>query len=1125
MSLFGEEAFDLKAEVDNLREDPDDTSPQSMLIHNALDATNMESIERRIRDPHALSEHTTYTTLRDLCRSAKRTSAHPKQAELVDITMTTVDHVEFITGAQRAEYAQKIVIFIGILLRAFHLQLKGARIDTSAKSRVRFQDPQDSELFDQLTTVLSGLSRILKHPFRPNEIEYPQAFADLYMEPLFRFLELNDIFMDPVLNVLAVAVRAQHQQDVVRDRLVTLIKFYDTKAAKVGQFVVSMYKRGLVDFADTFYRKVCIQEFETDNSRDEKGFSLILELICAELPQLCADNFKLTCELLDSRSRTIRSSGVHCLTKAVLLLSDEANGVESSAKIKRGVELLEKHQHDEWHIARSRVVKACGQILKKMVDAISQHELNGYFNTFTNIAAERTRDKSVAIRKAAFDLMSNLLEHNWYSQNEIPLEIEACDRGLKQLDEEIQSFRNEHPELDQSSSGGESSEDPNEIQVDRQRLVLLQMREKMWSDAKDFIVKVNEAISWASKLLKSKRKADIMTAMQFFVTVDSFVIPIPRETIRALTHLVWTRGGGGENKEVIQELIKTFNMLYFTFDSSASEGTIGVRVAYNLMILTEDATINDLNSLEKLLVLGQESDDSDPSPMTIFRFSETTIMSLWEIYRNTDAEKRVTIQQREAAAVVLSMLSINHPDVANVGYQDLLDIGFGVHALQSYKLAKYTCRVVQSLSKREIRKLFQEPIITLLLKPAKSLEWFGFATEALRALNAISSVEKGIFAQVISRFVEQVYDKSTDYSEQDRQDLFAQLLFVVGESIIKVLLYLDQCNTQFSQSNQGKTRAVEGDDLAQAVASTSDVAMTRFTNLMNIVRDEDLLFNPSSIFAPFTRILPSLIMEDLTREADNSVKGETFSRMLQIAASTAFVKFMCASYTFCDENVERLYALITKSRDDAIRSGLLIALGDLNILFNQVTEKYMDPLFTSLNDESLIVKRTCVVNLTFLIMGDKIKIKGSLGMMAQCLVSEDDKIVSLAKVFFNEFASKDNAIFNHISDILGSIYRSSLTLNELKKVVPFIAEIASQDKVLKESLKGKLIQRLYAKIRWPENEKQWYIYTTVLKKLIPDGDNELKKKITKPFAEVGKSGQENENATRSGDDPDYSDEE
>jgi condensin complex subunit 1 len=45
-----------------------------------------------------------------------------------------------------------------------------------------------------------------------------------------------------------------------------------------------------------------------------------------------------------------------------------------------------------------------------------------------------------------------------------------------------------------------------------------------------------------------------------------------------------------------------------------------------------------------------------------------------------------------------------------------------------------------------------------------------------------------------------------------------------------------------------------------------------------------------------------------------------------------------------------------------------------------------------------------------------IKVKGQLGEMAKCLEDPEPRIADLAKLFFTELSTKENAIYNNLPD-------------------------------------------------------------------------------------------------------------
>jgi hypothetical protein len=122
-----------------------------------------------------------------------------------------------------------------------------------------------------------------------------------------------------------------------------------------------------------------------------------------------------------------------------------------------------------------------------------------------------------------------------------------------------------------------------------------------------------------------------------------------------------------------------------------------------------------------------------------------------------------------------------------------------------------------------------------------------------------------------------------------------------------------------------------------------------------------------------------------------------------------------------------------------VRSNAVIALGDMAVSFNHLIDENTDFLYRRLNDDDASVKRTCLMTLTFLILAGQVKVKGQLGEMAKCLEDDDKKIADLARMFFTELATKDNAVYNHFVDMF-SLLSAERNLEEasLRRIVKFL---------------------------------------------------------------------------------------
>ena len=111
------------------------------------------------------------------------------------------------------------------------------------------------------------------------------------------------------------------------------------------------------------------------------------------------------------------------------------------------------------------------------------------------------------------------------------------------------------------------------------------------------------------------------------------------------------------------------------------------------------------------------------------------------------------------------------------------------------------------------------------------------------------------------------------------------------------------------------------------------------------------------------------------------------------------------------------------SKDANIRSNIVIALGDVAVSFSNIIDENSNELYKGLSDTDLVVKKNTLMVLTHLILNGMIKVKGQLGEMAKCLEDEEPRIADLAKLFFTELSTKDNAIYNNLPD--GMCYRTT----------------------------------------------------------------------------------------------------
>jgi len=126
---------------------------------------------------------------------------------------------------------------------------------------------------------------------------------------------------------------------------------------------------------------------------------------------------------------------------------------------------------------------------------------------------------------------------------------------------------------------------------------------------------------------------------------------------------------------------------------------------------------------------------------------------------------------------------------------------------------------------------------------------------------------------------------------------------------------------------------------------------------------------------------------------------------------------LCVSSKFCEDHHRLLFVLLDKNKKAPnVRSNIVIALGDIAVSFSNILDENHDILYRGLSDPDPVVKKNTLMVLTHLILNGMIKVKGQLGEMAKCLEDDDARIADLAKMFFHELSTKDNAIYNNLPD-------------------------------------------------------------------------------------------------------------
>ncbi|KAK6112629.1 non-SMC mitotic condensation complex subunit 1 family protein [Brugia pahangi] len=189
-------------------------------------------------------------------------------------------------------------------------------------------------------------------------------------------------------------------------------------------------------------------------------------------------------------------------------------------------------------------------------------------------------------------------------------------------------------------------------------------------------------------------------------------------------------------------------------------------------------------------------------------------------------------------------------------------------------------------------------------------------------------------------------------------------------------------------------------------------------------------------------------------------KKNTCSEKLRSTAILALSKFMLLSMKTCVRFMPLFLEYFKNSPSSECRSNLMIAVGDLCFRFPNVIEKYSEHLYHGINDKDDYVRQTSIIILSYLMLNDMVKVRGTVADLAQCVNDENVNVGQLAKFFFSELAKKGNILYNLMPDMISRLSSNeSVTIDDFIKIMKLLLAFIKKDKQA-DSLLEKLIQRM-----------------------------------------------------------------
>ncbi|KAL7897205.1 condensin complex component cnd1 [Trichoderma sp. SZMC 28014] len=978
------------------------------------------------------------------------------------------------------------------------------------------------------------------------------TFIGLLTRPVYMILENEQRVKTTTIRmhcfkVLCIAVKHHGHGYAAQINIIQNLTYFEHLSEPMAEFLHILAETyDYPQLTDEVLREISNKEFNSNDTRGPKSVSAFITKLSELAPRLVIKQMTMLAKQLDSESYTLRCALIEVCGNMIAYLSRQDERSENhKSQLNAFFDVLEERFLDINPYSRCRTL----QVYMKLCEL--EQKFPKRRQKAAELACRSLEDRSSNVRRNAIKLLGTLIKtHPFTVMHGAQLSRKEWQARYDKVEQELNALKPppgmpgfgnaadtsvDNSLLDEATQLG-SPEKAKEM-TDQERFEAVQkareeaatseaiekltLTRRYYNEALKFIDVLHDATGLICQLLGARNKSEVIEAIDYFEVGDAYNIEQNKVGIRRMLRLIWTKGNSDEGKGVQTHLIECYRRLFFEAPDSFSPNDAANYIARNMISLTFGATPAELTSLEQLLA----------TMMKGGAVPEIVVAKLWQVY---GVQKReISKTQRRGAIIVLGMLATANPEIAVGEIETMLRTGLGSLGRNDLQLAKYTCIALRRINptgrqaKESTAKFSRLPndhavcsrLAAITEVPSNSNEWYGVAEQAINAVYALSKHPDILCSAIIRRKAKHVFGgagsrpTSRDEDKMDELDDAAwpgatqaspkksnrrdnamslpQLLFIVGHVAIKQIVHLELCELDFKRRKQEKEKQApaktdkdkeDANELDLIGGTTED----DFTEAMAHIRERELLFGPTSLLAMFGPLV-SEICANNTTYADKD---------LQAAATLCLAKLMCVSSEYCEANLPLLITIMERSPDPTVRSNAVIALGDMAVCFNHLIDENTDFLYRRLADTDVSVKRTCLMTLTFLILAGQVKVKGQLGEMAKCMEDEDRRIADLAKMFFTELSTKDNAVYNHFVDMFSLLSAGDMEEESFKRIIRFLLGFVEKDKHAKQ-----LAEKLAARLNRCETERQWNDVAFALG-LLQHKNEEITKLVSEGFKVV-----------------------
>ncbi|XP_045900720.1 condensin complex subunit 1 [Micropterus dolomieu] len=608
-------------------------------------------------------------------------------------------------------------------------------------------------------------------------------------------------------------------------------------------------------------------------------------------------------------------------------------------------------------------------------------------------------------------------------------------------------------------------------------------------DTETFALQVERAISVINSMLYWKTTSVVQEAVQFCVTVCEFSVANSVSGVRKMLPLVWSTDAA-----IKDAVVQAYRRLYLNpqGDTVRMKAQTLVDSLSELMV---DASLGTIQCLEEIV---QEFFGSSSN------LQSTVVQVLWERFT---VKRETSVLHRRAAVLLLGMAARAEREVVLSNLDTLCSVALGEKVTEDFLLARDSVITICSItdhvrqSKGAPFRLPQDHQLFTCLTQAiaegvvmEDPYWQSFMEQAVRLIYFLAESPDQLCSRLLQRSARlildqiaeggevnkdagQMQDGSQESSEQGEQVscvCLAQLLALCGCVAFWQVSHLERSVSAELRRRRGETEEREEKEKgpsSKAKQAANESAMEEELGLIGasaedteaeLIRKicETELLAEENLLCAFLPLLVRVC----------SSPGRYSHPQLTTAACLALSQYMMISPSVCEENIRLMFTVLERSAFPVVRANAIIALGDLTVRFPNILEPWTQNLYARLSDEVPSVRQTAVTVLTQLVLKDVLKVKGQVSEVAVLLIDPDPHITSLALNFFNELATKDNAIYNLLPDIISRLSdpERGMTSEDFNTIMKQLFSY-----ITKERQTESLVEKLCQRFRTAKTERQW----------------------------------------------------